>query len=419
MTRKEAIDILISTNIWNDEEMTAWKVLVPELAETEDERMLREIKRYIKEQGDKPNGLPNGTVAVSDMIAWLEKQKEPHLELNAGKWYICHRAFCARADHLTVKEGERFQCEKDGIVKGFVIKEPEKYFKECSAPEPMEKEQKPVESISQQTVQGKGVYKICPRCKERMIRDDSMVYTSMPPQYRYECPKCGESECDTVMYDSPETEEQKPAEWSEEDEKIWNHIIDCAEGRAWIPFNEISWLVAHKPQSHWKPSDENERMRKGLINFLRSSFIKENITDETVAPWIAYLERQKPFVTIPATEIVKNEPMEMPSGKSLDALADVVQAKDWKPSEEQQEMEPLTKLEKAVFDMLVERTNEITISEKQARKYAPIFLEIAKGKHWKPTEKQIEAIKNALNFYSESTDTYQHLKSLLSELVKL
>ena len=123
--------------------------------------------------------------------------------------------------------------------------------------------------------------------------------------------------------------------WSEEDEKIWNHIIDCAESRAWIPFNEISWLVAHKPQSHWKPSEEDERMRKGLINFLRSSFIKENITDETVNPWIAYLERQKPFATIPATEIVKNEPMEMPSGKSLDALADVVQAKDWKPSEHQ------------------------------------------------------------------------------------
>ena len=50
--------------------------IFPELAESEDERMLREIKRYIKEQGDKPTGLPNGTVAISDMIAWLEKQEE-------------------------------------------------------------------------------------------------------------------------------------------------------------------------------------------------------------------------------------------------------------------------------------------------------------------------------------------------------
>ncbi len=52
-----------------------------------------------------------------------------------------------------------------------------------------------------------------------MIRDDSMVYNSMPPQYIYECPKCGERECDTVMYDSPEMKEQKPAEWSGEDRR--------------------------------------------------------------------------------------------------------------------------------------------------------------------------------------------------------
>lgn len=52
------------------------EIVCHELRESEDEKMLREIKRYIKEQGDKPTGLPNGTVAVSDMIDWLEKQKE-------------------------------------------------------------------------------------------------------------------------------------------------------------------------------------------------------------------------------------------------------------------------------------------------------------------------------------------------------
>lgn len=38
---------------------------------------------------------------------------------------------------------------------------------------------------------------------------------------------------------------------------------------------------------------EDERIRKELINFLRSPFIKENLTDEKVAPWLAYLEKQK------------------------------------------------------------------------------------------------------------------------------
>ena len=66
-----------------------WNIF-PELKESEDERMLREIKRYIKEQGDKPTGLPNGTVAISDMIAWLEKQgeKKPVEENKGNIWGI-------------------------------------------------------------------------------------------------------------------------------------------------------------------------------------------------------------------------------------------------------------------------------------------------------------------------------------------
>ena len=62
----------------------AAEFIFPELKdkESEDERMFREIKRYIKEQGDKPTGLPNGTVAISDMIAWLEKQGER----KSAKW---------------------------------------------------------------------------------------------------------------------------------------------------------------------------------------------------------------------------------------------------------------------------------------------------------------------------------------------
>ena len=75
MTREEAIERI---KVWNLslEHREVLAVIIPELAESEDERMFREIKRYLKEQGDKPTGLPNGTVAVSDMITWLEKQEE-------------------------------------------------------------------------------------------------------------------------------------------------------------------------------------------------------------------------------------------------------------------------------------------------------------------------------------------------------
>ena len=120
--------------------------IFPELKENEDERIRKELIKYLKER--LHSGFNQEVRICNDGIAWLEKQGEQkqHLELKAGHWYICHQAYCCRADHLTVKEGERFMCEKDGVVKGFIIKEPEKYFTEVTAPlsEPLKDEQKPV-----------------------------------------------------------------------------------------------------------------------------------------------------------------------------------------------------------------------------------------------------------------------------------
>ena len=62
--------------------------IFPELKESEDEKMLREIKRYIKEQGNKPTGLPNGTAAVADMLAWLEKQGEQKPDIIIPKFRV-------------------------------------------------------------------------------------------------------------------------------------------------------------------------------------------------------------------------------------------------------------------------------------------------------------------------------------------
>lgn len=44
---------------------------------------------------------------------------------------------------------------------------------------------------------GEVIYKKCPKCGAIMERDESLVLTSIPPKYRYFCPKCGEIEADT------------------------------------------------------------------------------------------------------------------------------------------------------------------------------------------------------------------------------
>ena len=35
-------------------------------------------------------------------------------------------------------------------------------------------------------------YVICEKCGAKAEVDDLLVYTSIPPQYQYKCPKCGE-----------------------------------------------------------------------------------------------------------------------------------------------------------------------------------------------------------------------------------
>ena len=134
------------------------------------------------------------------------------------------------------------------------------------------------------TAKWKGVYKICPHCKSRMIRDDSKVYTSMPPQYGYNCPKCGTMEFDTVMYDNPEMEEQiidsaplytieqvdekirEAQEWSEEDRNMLNSVLLYFNA----PFHDMNdveknmftWLQSLpekftlQPTQEWREEDE-------------------------------------------------------------------------------------------------------------------------------------------------------------------
>lgn len=46
MTREEAIKTLMSATVWADEEREALGILIPELAESEDERMRKENGLY-------------------------------------------------------------------------------------------------------------------------------------------------------------------------------------------------------------------------------------------------------------------------------------------------------------------------------------------------------------------------------------
>ena len=198
--------------------------------------------------------------------------------------------------------------------------------------------------------------------------------------------------------------DQKPA-----DDKAFEEWID-------------SWFKEHKEKAYPQITMDEKEFKnfcRGIRNMYQQKSDWNEEDERMLSRCIKSIECSKKFADSETYKAAKDVEINWLKDiyLSLKKHNEAVE-KLWS-NEEQQGMEPLTKLEKAVFDMLVERTNEITISEKQARKYAPIFLEIAKGEHWKPTKEHIDAIEECLEFYAESTDTYRHLKSLLSELVKL
>ena len=282
MDRKEAIEIVqknyphVGTS--GSEFETALRELVPELKESEDERIRKHLIEivetywgktndpgkaadlsYLERQKDerelsfiegKVEGIRQTCQEIKDAMYLFEPKDLTPFEFTfrdyidsairnclSGEGYQQYIKEWA-ADLLNLekqKEQKQTEWSEDERIRNMLIEQME-HWHECALENNViqdikdsadaiswlekQKKQKPKESISQLTVQGKGIYKICPRCKERMVRDDSKVYTSMPPQYGYICPKCGTLEFDTVMYDSPEMEEQKPAQTVDEKEYI-------------------------------------------------------------------------------------------------------------------------------------------------------------------------------------------------------
>ena len=188
-------------------------------------------------------------------------------------------------------------------------------------------EQKPAESISRLTVQGKGVYKICPRCKERMVRDDSKIYTSIPPKYGYECPKCGEMEFDTVMYDSPEMEEQKPAFTYNKGE-----MTDALIAQYNRFFDKIKSL---KPRLKQEWSEEDKRKLNRIYEilghaaddkgFLTSKRIIGDNEAIELQDFLKSLRPQQNSSPYPTKEVIFDYPHWKPTKVQMDALKEAAE----------------------------------------------------------------------------------------------
>jgi len=223
MERKKAIEVIKKN--WPDSSFTmlheALETLIPELKESEDERTLREIKKYIKEQGDKPTGLPNGTVSVSDMIAWLEKQQDnTNIEQVFRPLAGCCIDTAAKQAIEQQKTGKSVVLAFNGCYIPVENNTVDAIVNKYNAWLEKQSEQNPTDKTEPK-------FKVGDIITNKKSKDTVKIVQILHDSYCYsgwDGAATVHSDFNISEQDNWELVEQKPT-WSEEDEKILNDII--------------------------------------------------------------------------------------------------------------------------------------------------------------------------------------------------
>ena len=314
MTREEAIEVyngLINTKI-----KEAFEFFAPELKEGEDEKTRKEIIKFIQDFCNPCD--PD----CDKWIAYLEKQKskdneEEYLDGIKRDWFERGKKEVLTVPELYGLEKQKEQKHPNGC---FTCDEYKKGYEEGrrngftagynkAMKEVEQKEQKPAE-VDESTK----------RLNDNWMKQHFDEYTEQKPVVTL-----GE----TYHVDTLGTQQviagkmpQKPAEWSEEDEEIFNNIIEKAKGGYWIEVNEICWLITRfkslRPQPKQEWSEEDEKMLNNIEYILHKdiSYTPPTKPNSCTGSGNAYYTHQ--------TEIDWLKSLRSP--KSSD---------NWKPSEEQ------------------------------------------------------------------------------------
>lgn len=236
MTREEAINKVRQMSL-PKETMDILEELVPELAMSEDERMINELQGFLLSFGSDYFG----TGEWQKFDNWLEKQKEQKPKFYPGDvikctstgslWVRCKDGDNIRSDGHTACIGGGYElASKEEAVQFFQELNENGYQWDCIKGRPMKKEQKPEQ------------YDI--DVLEKHITKDSISELAHTVIVRN-------------GWEIVEAE-QKPAKWSEEDERILNGIIGLIDHdqHYGVSNNEmISWLKTLRPQPRAKTND--------------------------------------------------------------------------------------------------------------------------------------------------------------------
>lgn len=268
MNTKEAIErICARFDKWalDNEDMKAIQTLIPELKDSEDEK----IRKWLIDYFDKVND----EVVKGDrlkIISYLEKQKDREAEIEKA-YKTADKVQYEKGFNDGVASVKPAGWSEEERIRNGLIKylQDDRDYQPCQDVSFYDEAISYLEKQKEQPTDAK---------LERVIKAARRVLNNWLDGT--DCPDVSgdfaELEYAIREYDSEEKQkEQKPAEWNEEDENTRHDIIVRLESlseyetqhlaKAYLQ-KEISWLKALRPQPHWKPSEEQiDALERAII----------------------------------------------------------------------------------------------------------------------------------------------------------
>ena len=420
------------------------KTIFPTINENEDEIIKREIIKYIK----------TGTYH-KDWLAWLEKQGEP-VEINPTEFDTRLQVLIGKFDSLSKEElmgslsfwlnvvqndGTYKDEEKQGDQKPYGQRKEcwdcqVNYAGVCKGSCAMKrKEQNPLNYENANIQQTDfAPQEVMPRYNiGDVLCDKSCTTLNKESRSNFEitdirdgmyiCDKCSFPISQQDEYELVAKKiEQTPA-WSEVDKDFMYDILSNLTelkdryGEKYGNVGKcIDWLKSLKGRYTWKPSDEDEKIRKTLIRFFEDNYPNEiELYDETVTvnKVLAWLQK-KTF-----------EQGKTVFGTINEEDADIKELKKnptWSEVDENMAERLLGWLDTLGNYIHHDAIDSLDLRRERMRQVEQIktwFKSIRLQNTWKPSEEQMNALDSTLQYSQVSHNSFEYLNSLYNELKKL
>ena len=189
--------------------------IFPELKESEDERIRKELIKYFTKGKEYLSLIP---YSKDECIAWLEKQGE-------------HAKF-----RESIQVGDQVTRNQDGMLVNL----------------------SQLKRVAKPSEQGE--------LKPAWSEEDEEMLTEIISDVKFAQDKSPDTQVNQIVFEEEinwlkslkDRAQPRPAEWSEEDERLRRKLIELIYAVSYCDEREnlSNWLKSLRPQSHWKPSEE-------------------------------------------------------------------------------------------------------------------------------------------------------------------